>query len=139
VKRLASWHRQRIHHQDAGSWHDQESIPMNVDGNNFALLDLRNELKCLGATNLVISTEYINRYDRNESLKPTRGAFTTGRSILKKKTVSGEYFMQTKPSRLSFSPFNGVKIIPHRYDLHKVSHILFSDDDDSCEDSFASN
>lgn len=104
---------------------------MNVEGNNFSLFDLRNDLKSLNATNLVINTEYKDRYSHQDDYQATRGAYTTGRSILKKNTVSGEYFMQTKPSRLSFSPFNGVKIIPHRYDLHKVSHVLFSDDDGS--------
>ena len=111
---------------------------MNVEGNNFALLDLKEDFKSLNAAHHVISTDYVDRYDRADEFKPTRGAFTTGRSILKKNTMAGEYFMQTKPSRLSFSPFNGVKIIPHRYDLHKVSHILFSDDDE-CDDSFNSN
>lgn len=138
LKRLTQWHRsehtrQRESSGSVASWGEsQENIPMNVDGNNFSLFDLRNDVQSLNAANLVINTEFKDRYDHHEDYPPVqqRGAYTTGRSILKKNTMSGEYFMQTKPSRLSFSPFNGVKIIPHRYDLHKVSHVLFSDDDD---------
>jgi hypothetical protein len=143
LQRLTSWHRSEHTRQcdPVNSWGHQESqenIPMNVEGNNFSLYDLRDDLKSLNATNLVINTEFKNRYEHHDEFAPLqhqRGAFTTGKSILKKHSMAGEYFMQTKPSSLSFSPFNAVRIIPHRYDLHKVSHVLFSDDDDEDEDS----
>lgn len=138
IKKLTIWHRQR--NESIISPEAQENVPMNVEGNNFAMLDLQNDLSILNATNVVTSTNYTERYpEKMHACKPTRGAFTTGRSILKKNSMAGEYFMQTKPSRLSFSPFNGVKIIPNRYDLKKVSHILFSDDDESDNDGSCEN
>jgi hypothetical protein len=105
---------------------------MNVVGNNFSMLDVRDDIKTLKAATNIIETNFYENSENQCTVKASRGAFTTGRSILKKNTSSDcfEYILQTRPSRLSFSPFNAVKIIPHRYELEKVTHTLFPEDDD---------
>jgi hypothetical protein len=136
-EKLISWHRKRSKGNtpnnpvgDDEDHHQVENIPMNVIGNNFSMLDVREEVKSLKAASAVWSSH--NELERSiNQLKPSRGQWSSKRGILRRDDNSdfADILKSMKStSRLSFSPFNAVKIIPNRVELKKVTHTLFEEE-----------
>jgi major membrane immunogen (membrane-anchored lipoprotein) len=135
-EKLISWHRKRskanaYSNSPGGDDHPEvENIPMNVVGNNFSMLDMREQVKSLKASSAVWSS--FNELEKSvNELKPSRGQWSSKRGILRRNDNSdfADILKSMKSSsRLSFSPFNAVKIIPNRVELKKVTQTLFEEE-----------
>lgn len=149
--KLISWHRarskgrailNRVNNSESGDSQDHaqvENMPMNVIGNNFSMLDMRGEVKSFRAATAVWDS--FNELEKSvNELRPSRGQWSSNRGILRRDDNSDfadvqKSMKKSASSKLTISPFNSVKIIPHRVQLKKVAHTLFEEEggtDDSC-------
>jgi hypothetical protein len=134
--KLRQWH--RIRNEVINKEPHEELIPMNVSGNNFALLQIhvterseRSTLKRRRSSILNIENDYKEPAPVSPTiLRPLRNENTTpGKSILKRQNsiqicgdendhnCNNNINNGNKLAKLKFSPFNGVKVIAHRYDF----------------------
>ena len=132
-EKLINWHRTRHNEQSSRSPNDSH-FPMNVPGNNFSLLHIN--VKAAKNRTKKRRSSIHNLHEPNGALvdplllRPIVGDCNTPRkSILKKRRVGSPVRTvlpengndglptSTKLSKLQFSPFNGVKIISHRYSI----------------------
>lgn len=141
--KLFSWHRDRTIDEEP----EEEKFEMNVPGNNFALLQINVEpSKAHKGKKSRRKSSIVGLNDTTEKVSPSVlrpfTAHTPNKGILKKRPANlemeafsngnmeqelPESLVKTnctprKLSKLTFSPFNGVKVISHRHeDLFSVN------------------
>lgn len=124
--RLKGWHRSRTFRSEnlvVNTNNDFENIPMNVVGNNFTLMKFDVKSKNPNAVRKQqtrIVTEDSSSVVSPTLLRPLRAEPSTpGKGILKQastptRNVPEAPLSVRKLDKITFSPFNGVKVIPHR-------------------------
>ena len=129
-ERLTEWHRMR-HEDDTAiiplDQSTEEHIPMNVIGNNFAnfpvIVDIKKSKDRRRKKSLVSSDENNPAVVSPSTLRPFRvDQCETPRSILKCRNrnfssppvYKGGHEIAQKLDKITFSPYNSVKIIAHR-------------------------
>lgn len=165
VERLHCWHRTKFtepkaigdrtmgtFESDMQSSMDEENLEINTMANNFAMLSVqvkstpmsvrRRKTSLLTESSKAINAEAGQLRPLRQILEPVIPE-TPSRGILKKQRVvePEEGIVRgssTRPSRIAFSPFNAVKVIPHRLS-HVTVNLMeqFSDhsfDDDTDEE-----
>lgn len=136
--KLIGWHRERVHTEEP----EEEKFEMNVPGNNFSLLQMNVEPSKIKGKQARRRSSIVGLNDTTEKvspsmLRPITVAHTPNKGILKKRPanlemdaigVTNEVFEETaaatmnnmttprKLAKLTFSPFNGVKVISHRHE-----------------------
>jgi len=122
LQKLEAWHRQR----ETDKSQRENGISMNVAGNNFSLLEINvRPTKCKRKRRSSIIDS--SRKDIGSTVSPTLlrplqriNCDTPSKSILKNISNYSENSKDigtNKMAKLTFSPFNGVKLIENRYHL----------------------
>lgn len=128
--KLLNWHRSRTNLDTAVislSNDEDELLPMNVIGNNFALfeVDVQSTPKSAKSTrrssmNLTENVVYVSPSILRPLRSTVEDCVSPPRSALKRKSIvdMDDDFVQEdsakKIKEIKFSPFNGVRIIPNR-------------------------
>lgn len=139
-ERLIGWHRRRKHSKTVLNRveHPEEvTLQMNVVGNNFSILRMnvaekenrrrrsngrRNSLVPENGADVIVSPTILKPLRMN----PDREAAIVG--ILKGCREEPRAQTPKRLDHITFSPFNGVKVIPHRTSFN-FGHISFDDED----------
>jgi hypothetical protein len=132
-EKLHTWHRERLYEEEP----EEEKYEMNVPGNNFSLLQINvapSKQEQKGKNGKRRRSSLLGLNDTTEKVDPSVlrpfNAQTPRKSILKKRPAdlamtsidltewkTGDDFTSSKKlSKLTFSPYNGVKVISHRYE-----------------------
>mmetsp|Transcript_23218 Transcript_23218/g.39325 ORF Transcript_23218/g.39325 Transcript_23218/m.39325 type:complete len:192 (+) Transcript_23218:112-687(+) len=136
-EKLFSWHRERQHEDKP----EEEKFEMNVPGNNFSLLQINVEpSKKVGKNTKRRKSSLLGLDDATTEVNPSIlrpfNPQTPSKGILKKRPAhldmesleldewtnatprdqESNAFTPKKLSKLTFSPFNGVKVISHRHE-----------------------
>lgn len=137
--KLISWHRERVHTEEP----EEEKFEMNVPGNNFSLLQMNVEPSKMKGKQARRRSSIVGLNDTTEKvspsmLRPITVSHTPNKGILKKRpanlemdamentnevvkessSTAAKELLTTprKLAKLTFSPFNGVKVISHRHE-----------------------
>lgn len=127
--KLQMWHRSRNDDENLipkGDHDDDvENIPMNIEGCNFSLLKMnivttessrklkgRRLKKRRSSIMIDLGNKENNSVVSPSLLRPLQPVETPGKSILKQNSISAKFSISAKCT--TFSPFNKVRIIPHR-------------------------
>ena len=128
--KLISWHRERGDAEEL----EEEKFEMNVPGNNFSLLQIDVKPSKIKGKKVRRNSSLLRLDDTTERVSPSilrpLNVQTPMKSILKKRPSlldmdldegyeNDEQAINCTPkklSKLTFSPFNGVKVISHRHE-----------------------
>jgi hypothetical protein len=126
--KLQMWHRSRNGDENlilkGDDDDDIENIPMNIEGCNFSLLKMNITMKSSerpignrqkrrrSSITIAMGNKENNSVVSPSLLRPLQPVETPGKSILKQNSKSEKCLFS--PKSIIFSPFNKVRIIPHR-------------------------
>lgn len=133
-EKLSDWHRMRNdYYEEDYQYAPQQPethFPMNVHGNNFALMHIdvkvsksahkrrRSSIHKLDENHrAVVDPIMLRPICKEDNPTPRKSILKKVRTTSPMRVVIPESPSTVKLSKLQFSPFNGVKIISHRHEL----------------------